>query len=310
MRIVLRYDDFGPSTVAEYAEIEQALFELFFELNIPMMVGAVPLMPEDAFDPQNEQFYALAEDEERIALMQKALEHGFQLALHGYTHQVAARSVLSEFSGQAKQVQHQKISDGVRLLETCFPETKVGTFIPPWNTHDHVTVGAVQDVGIHQLSAGDDAQLREQNGVVVSPSYPIESFLAYLRLYSLDDLARLVGDGYLVITFHAYQFLESHPHYATSVEEFGQVIRELLGRGFPVVSLTADVGADEMKPAAAVRLAARFGLLVKAHTSYGRMILGFAKGAGKLLGQTVEKWIIDLSAFGLYYALRLYRRAA
>lgn len=310
MRIVLRYDDFGPSTVAEYTEIERALFELFFELNIPMMVGAVPLMPQDAFDPHNDQFYALAEDEKRIALMKKALEHGFQLALHGYTHQVADRAILSEFSGQPRAVQHQKISDGVRLLEACFPETKVGTFIPPWNTHDHVTVDAVQDVGIHHLSAGDDARLREQNGMVVSPSYPIESFLAYLRLYSLDDLARLVGDGYLVITFHAYQFLESHPHYATSVDDFGGVIRELLGHGFPVVSLTAETDVHEMRPAAEVRLAARFGLFVKSHTSYGRMIFGFAKGASKWLGQTAEKGIIDLSALGLYFVLRLYRKAA
>ena len=56
MRIVLRYDDFGPSTVSEYYVIEQALFKLFFELDIPMLVGAVPLMPDDAFDPENDRF--------------------------------------------------------------------------------------------------------------------------------------------------------------------------------------------------------------------------------------------------------------
>ena len=80
--------------------------------------------------PKMIAFYPLAEDEERIALMKEALGKGFHLALHGYTHQVASRSVLSEFSGQPRPVQQQKISDGVRQLEACFPEAKVETFIP------------------------------------------------------------------------------------------------------------------------------------------------------------------------------------
>ncbi len=310
MRIVLRYDDFGPSTVSEYYQIEQDLFELFFALEIPMLVGAVPMMPDDAFDPANKQYYPLSEDDARIGLMKKALKHNFQLALHGYTHQVGERSILSEFSGQSRSVQQQKIGDGVAQLEACFSGAKVEAFIPPWNTHDSVTVDTMRDVGLHQLSAGDDALLREEQGVVVSPSYPIECFLSYLDFFSLDELAKQVGDGYLVITYHAYQFLDSHAQYATSVEEFGHLLREILANGISIVPLTANLGVNELKPASQARLAARFGLLAKGHTSYGKMILGFARRASNLLGKPVGRAFIDLSAFALYFVLRLYRKVA
>lgn len=310
MRFVLRYDDFGPSPISDYYRIEKALFELFFELDIPMIVGAVPLMPDDAFDPQNERFYPLKDDGERVALMRQALDHGFQLALHGYTHQVATTSVLSEFSGQPKDVQFQKISEGVSVLESCFPETKVDIFIPPWNTHDSVTVDAVGEVGLHQLSAGDNARLMEREGVVISPSYPIGSFLAYLAFYSLDDLAKLVGNGYIVITFHAYQFLESHAQFAISVDDFGVQLREILAQGFPAMPLAPDIGLNEMKPAAERRLAVRFGLFAKAHTRIGKIVLGCSRQLSKYFGRTVGRLMIDMCAQGLYLLLHAYRKTA
>lgn len=309
MPIVLRYDDFGPSTVSEYYLIEQALFQLFFELEIPMLVGAVPMMPDDAFDPHNDRFYPLAEDKERVNLMKYAVSKGFRLALHGYNHQVADRAVLSEFSGQTPQMQQQKIGDGIRLLESLFPRVNVETFIPPWNSHDNLTVDIVAEHGLSHLSAGDNVTIRERNGVIISPSYPIDSFLNYLCYFSLEDLIERTGDGYLVITFHAYQFLDAHPQFATSVEEFGQLLRKIQAAGLPIGSLRPEMDVNELRPTSERRLAARLTLFTKAQTSYGRKILGFSRSICRMFGPSSGRLLIDFTALGLYVMLRLYRRA-
>lgn len=308
MRFILRYDDFGPSPIPEYYDIENALFDLFFQLKIPMVVGAVPLMPDDAFDPKNEKFYALTEDDARIELMKQALSKGFQLALHGYKHQVMEPTVLSEFAGQPKATQRQKIQDGVATLERCFNGTEVDIFIPPWNTHDDTTTDVVGELGLHQLSAGDNATLHEKGGVVVSPSYPIGSFVDYLQFYSLGELEELVGNGTFVLTFHAYQFWESHPQFALTVDEFGVMLRNVLGQGYPVVQLDSGTGTEDMKMASERKLANRFGLFAKSHTKIGRSIIGLAHQIRKRFGINAGQFTIDIGATLLMTLLRMYRK--
>ena len=139
-------------------------------------------------------------------------------------------------------------------------------------------------------------------------SYPIGSFVEYLKFYSLEDLEELVGDGYFVLTYHAYQFWESHPQFAITVDEFGAVLRKLLAQGYPVVPLESTIGPNDMRTDAEGKIASRFGLFAKSHTKVGQFLIGTAHRIRKRFGLNASQRAIDISAKLLMTLLRFYRK--
>ena len=65
-----------------------------------------------------------------------------EVALHGYSHQLAEGTPLTEFAGLSYRDQERRITAGKAELERQLG-VRVSTFIPPWNSYDIRTVRAL-----------------------------------------------------------------------------------------------------------------------------------------------------------------------
>jgi len=196
-------------------------------------------MAHEIHNPRNEMHHELEMDAARVAILREGLARGWQLALHGLTHQTTSAEPLTEFADQPAAVQSARMEKGRAILQRCFPSVPVDIFIPPWNTFDHLTVKCAAQLGFQVLCAGDVKPCVNRLGIAVVPSYMgVTQLCRYLRQYSPDDLLRVVGSAYLVVTMHEYEFRppqrsrpEAEKPADVSLEELAALLKEMVRRG-------------------------------------------------------------------------------
>ena len=200
MVVVFRYDDYHASLGAETRakeEIERRFLDAFASQGVPLTLGVVP----------NYEGRALLADDSaaRERLRRLLADAPFEAALHGLTHQSFAPQGArnSEFAGRPRAEQAERLSKGKALLEEWL-DARVATFIPPWNTFDEATVGALAETGFTTLSAA----LSEPAVAAPIVALPHTCGLREVRR-TVARLARRGGLAFVVCTFHHFSFTES-----------------------------------------------------------------------------------------------------
>ena len=305
MRVAFRCDDIGVGTDTRFFDVEKQIIELFVDKGVPLIIGVVPMMTQNFFDPENDHFVSLDEDPRRMQMVREAVDNGIQIGVHGLHHQVARPEIKTEFAGVPEAEQSEKMREAIALLNGWFPDAPVDVFIPPWNSYDKTTVTAVGESGMTHLSAGDDSRTYDQNGVTVSASIPIGTFFEMLEVLTVDQLARQVGGGCLVVTFHAYQHVESHPNFEMTVDELGHKLEELQAAGVQLVGFDRGVEAKAIKPRSRL-LGLRVAAFIKTYRLGRASVLDVARSVKSRFGVAPARMVVDAAACSLFW-LPLFR---
>jgi peptidoglycan/xylan/chitin deacetylase (PgdA/CDA1 family) len=293
MRVVFRFDDYSAAPWRSY-EIDSQICDLFLSLDVPLVVGVTPQIAHGIRNPQNGIFYALEEDVRRIAMLREGLARGWQLALHGFTHQTNGTTTMTEFARQPAAVQLAKMKSGRALLERCFPGVPVHVFVPPWNTFDDVTVECVTELGFKVLCAGDVKPRANRTGLAVLPSYiGAWQLQGYVKHYSLDDLIRIVGNRYLVVTLHEYEFRSGNGENSVSLTEFAQTLREFVRRGIRATIFSLSVNPAQFMMSQVDVLEAKLYFMEQSCVLHRQELAGSLFRAGCRLGQVRPTWATD-----------------
>lgn len=285
MRIVFRYDDFNAADQYPF-EVDEALFNVFLDLNIPLLVAVTPHMSANVRDPLNERFFAIEDDVRRIRLLARGLEQGWQLALHGLTHQSTVALSGSEFKGVPQQAQEEKIAAGRRALAACFPGVPIEVFVPPWNSYDQATVKCLPSQGFHALCAGDKELARQEGGVTIIPSLMTpRDLLDYMQSFSARDLIDTVGNGCLVITMHQYEFRPLGRNDYVDLHELARTVDTLIEANVTPAVVEVDAPAEHYIPRRHSGLMAKIHLLQQVRQQRGRGAWALASRLGRPLGR-------------------------
>ncbi len=203
---IFRYDDYSAAQETS-VEIEEQLFDIFRTHRQPLTVGVTPWMAEDVHDARCRTFADFGRDERRLELLRRALDDGWEVALHGLTHRRSAVREGTEFALVSRRLQSEWMARGRDALSRCLPEAPLRTFIPPWNSYDATTVEVAALHGFDVLCAGDNVQPRVQAGVRIIPSVMTgHELITYLRMLSVRQLLTDLRRSTIVVTFHEYEF--------------------------------------------------------------------------------------------------------
>lgn len=199
--ICFRFDD--PSAVSEH-DLEAEILDLLAGFGAKSTVAVVPFAGKDRGIPP-----IRAEQVPHLLAHHQA--DRIEIALHGHSHARVAvdeRGTPSEFYGIPLAEQKALLHEGKSHLESVFDTTITG-LVPPWNTHDQITLKAAAEEGFEYLSVG------QRN--LYGPQYdslgliPKTCALREQDVFSVMDKAiRVRRYGPVVIfVMHAYNFKES-----------------------------------------------------------------------------------------------------
>jgi len=216
IRLALRFDD--PSATSDRS-LEEGIFAAARTAGIPLTVAVIPF--------RNQAGEQVGLTEARAAHLIQAQRDGIiEVAQHGYCHEpeTPGQKPPSEFSGQDFDRQLEKISQGRSVLEALFGKSITG-FVPPWNTFDARTSGALAQIGFRYLSAGWEMDADCSPDLVYLPRTcqmtELQAVLHALRTF--DSL-----DPVVVAVMHHYDFAESgNPQATTDLNRFGALLQSL-----------------------------------------------------------------------------------
>jgi hypothetical protein len=199
--VLLRIDDYGIDNTAIY----ESLFRTSGTLGIPLNVGVVPFKCDSSGFPGNR--HGLTENQ--VALLKRGIDScRVNIALHGYCHRAnyLKRNGTSEFYGSPPEVQHASIREGKEYLDSIF-DTRVITFIPPWNSYDDITLSVLSGLGFRLISPANYGLTG--SGSPSMKYLPYTTDLAHVRAV----IEKLAGEAEgnpatIVVLFHTYDFLE------------------------------------------------------------------------------------------------------
>lgn len=205
--VVFRLDDVS---AASDGPVDRLIFDAFFELGIPLTVGAIPfLCAGDVHDPKPQGELPLTQEKLDFLAGCRA-RGGFEIAQHGCSHQVLpGADFRTEFSGRPGSGQLASIARGKAWLEQCFP---VSSFIPPWNSYDEATLHALEELRFRSLSADLFGPLHPAGGLQYLPS---TTSLAQLPAAMAAAAGARAARSVIVVLMHAYDFRESGSARAT-----------------------------------------------------------------------------------------------
>jgi hypothetical protein len=235
------------------------------------------------------------------------LEKGFQLALHGLTHQTYSDVKQTEYADRPYRSQLDSIKKGINHLSRVFPNTPLDVFIPPWNSFDAATVEAVGAAGIGNFCAGENIKPYHHNGVLVVPSWPLRALVNYVTYHSLDSLDRLVGNSSIVITIHSYEFVQTDLEYVISLTKFAGLLHEIRASQIGVGILSVNAQPISFVPRDEYLVRARLDLLRR--RSIGKIMLRAGSVIKKGMGQRVAELTLDTAAFGVQTLKWVYKYA-
>ncbi len=221
--IIFRNDD--PCALSD-PKRERRILELFERYHIPQVLAVIP---KDVDDPHNSsvgKYHPLEENPEMVTLLKEYQQKGLiEIAQHGYTHQTnkyhpsineataqknskgidkqwlgynpSNPEGYSEFSGLSKKDQREKIVQGKNYLEKIF-NSKLETFIFPWNTYDQTSLEVLKEQGFKFVPAEDDEML--VSGICTIGCcywhWQIDSFIKTIKSIGAPDKAILIQFGY------------------------------------------------------------------------------------------------------------------
>ena len=165
------------------------------------------------------------------------------------------------------EVQAAKIADGLAALHRCFPDAACDVFIPPWNSYDDMTLDCLEEQGFCAVCAGDTVMPQRRGSLLLVPSLMAPRDLVdYIGYYSLPHLMALMGEGFLIVTLHEYEFRAPERADYMAVSELESVIRDLLAAGVTLSHLPLDMPLAHFQPRRARRLRADLLLLRQMRT--------------------------------------------
>jgi peptidoglycan/xylan/chitin deacetylase (PgdA/CDA1 family) len=198
--IVFRNDDLSAQLDAGHERRIAAMFQAY---HCVQTVGVIPFCTKGDFCSRaSADHLALDANREMVRLLVEGQEEGrWEIALHGWSHQinslsVPARREYMEFRGLPLSQQQQMLAQGAEHIQHVLG-TRPVTFIPPWNRLDESTVEACKTVGLKIISAGPYCP--PSDGIVaLGMSCGLDSFPSRLQ--------QALGSPFpavLVITYHS-----------------------------------------------------------------------------------------------------------
>lgn len=221
--VLFRYDDFSELSPMQ---LDEQLIGVFRDHGVPCTFAVIPAVTTGNFrDKDAREVRPLGSA--KLALLQRAVADGVvDVALHGLHHRtVHPQPPHSEFAGLSVVEQSEKIRQGKELLEAAL-QTRIETFVPPWNTYDRDTLQALRQAQIRGISANRYSAVVEDEQIRYLP-ITIETH----DLRRAVAQARRAGDGEAVIgvLLHPYDFRESGDQRgAMTLAQFAQEVRWLV----------------------------------------------------------------------------------
>ncbi len=201
--VVFRYDDYS---IGSNSEAELKIIETFGKYDFPYTFAVIPYRGNYMIgESNNNDPPKIAPlNQEKADILLAALETGLlEVAQHGFNHQ---RIKNGEFSGLDFNVQLERIAKGKQLLENVL-NTKVETFVPPWNAYDDNTVKALEDLGFKTLSANRGGTAKLSNSLKF---LPFTCELHEFREAITDARKATETRPVIVVMFHQYDFIEDN----------------------------------------------------------------------------------------------------
>ena len=202
--VVLRFDDCSSRSPID---LEIRLIEDFKARNISCTFGVIPFVVAGNYlnpNPQDILPLTLAKAE----ILKNAVKEGIlEVAQHGYSHQSTYSMktyTASDLKGLTYDEQKEKIRKGREYLEIML-DTKIDTFIPPWNAYDLNTAEVLEKEGFRTLSADARGIARKTSLLKFLPQT-----CNLLELKKTIELVRLIPEAQplVVVLFHPFEFLE------------------------------------------------------------------------------------------------------
>ncbi|NJD07041.1 MAG: DUF2334 domain-containing protein [Methylococcaceae bacterium] len=246
--VILRYDDYSTKSPTH---IEKQLFEAAKSVDGSILVGIVPF--PDLEYPQDDETDFLPPEAPLSETKRELIEtyHRQRVvtyALHGYSHKnnLSAESLSnggmqSEFAVLNPQRQKNLLRIGKAALETQL-SAPLDIFIPPFNSYDESTLGALRQTGFKLLSASIHRDIVSQ-GLEFLPAPTL--YPQYLREVTLKALSRH-EHGTILVTLHPYDFVGSNtdfPSYRKSsgspmtIAQFREDLEYLKAQGINFISI-------------------------------------------------------------------------
>jgi hypothetical protein len=219
INVVFRFDDFSATS---NTQLEQKIITVFKDNKCSFTIAAIPFVADGdvhSFNIKN----VVPMNKFKGDILRKGNEEGlFDVALHGYSHQVNLNP-LNEFAGLDYNIQLEKLNKAKVLLESLVKDS-VTTFVPPWNSYDLNTIKALEKLDFSIISAKSD-----RPGLKTSQL----KFVPYTcELPQLEEAIKQARKNYdsqptIVVMFHEYDFIESNKSGNVSVKSFQELITSL-----------------------------------------------------------------------------------
>jgi peptidoglycan/xylan/chitin deacetylase (PgdA/CDA1 family) len=204
--VVLRFDDCSSRSPID---LEIKMIEDFKAHKISCTFGVIPfVVAGDYFDPSPQDTLPLTKA--KVDILKNAVREGaLEVAQHGYSHQSmypTGSHTPSGLKGVAYDKQKEHISEGHKYLETVF-DTKINTFIPPWNAYDLNTIDILEKEGFETLSAGISGVVKSFSSLKFLPQT-----CTLRELKNTIELVRRIPETQplIVALFHPHEFLEAN----------------------------------------------------------------------------------------------------
>jgi hypothetical protein len=187
IQLVFRYDDF----TLKNDSLDEGVVRIFQKCHIPLVLGVIPCDSKGKMILEDKYSF--------LPILKKYIQNqSIEIAQHGLTHQKFANG---EFGKVDKSEQYRRMLMGKDLLDSIL-QTKVVTFIPPWNAYDNNTLDVMDKTGLKVLSSALCVGQSWSNDHISYFPETIEDFSS-LKIVLEHNKGR---KGVIVLMFHHYTF--------------------------------------------------------------------------------------------------------
>ncbi|MBS2099085.1 DUF2334 domain-containing protein [Carboxylicivirga linearis] len=202
VKIIFRYDDYSSDSDTK---LEEQLFKLFKENDIPLVVGVIPFHKSEEDFMEADSSKGLSDD--KTELLDRYIKYGIvEVGLHGFSHFNNSIDInnKSEFKGLHYSKQHQLISSGKTYLDSVF-NIDCRTFIPPWNSYDSTTVKVLKELDFKIVSSNINHDFSFNDDSILFMPYQSDIDEVDSYLVNAESL-QANTQKYIVVLFHSYDF--------------------------------------------------------------------------------------------------------
>jgi len=229
--LVFRYDDYSSESSLL---IEREILDMLDRYEMSCSFGIIPYSIEPGNSGEKEIFPI---KNSKITLIKEYVREGsINIGIHGFLH-ITTNNTESktEFAGVPYKEQFDKIRASKNLLDSLF-ETKIISFIPPWNSYDEHTLNALKTLSFLNVSADNgqgDYNERQFNFIPFTAYFSdIKKILEYRKIPIHNNLS------VMVLMIHDYDFREiDSTSGIIDIPEFRKVIDRIVQMGWNIVSI-------------------------------------------------------------------------